>query len=322
MMPETLAALRALGVEIDPRDGQQFRGIRFVQANARVFADFPQGQGLGLRRPVLHERLVARAEECGVRLLWRAPVIGMDAEGVQLSSRRVVARWIVGTDGQGSRVRRWAHLETTTQNEQRYAARRHYRVKPWSNYMEIYWGSHAQAYVTPIGDEEVCIVILSEKAEHASFDRALEDMGELKGKLGAGELSSRERGAITVMHVLRNVQRGNVALVGDASGGVDAITGEGLRLAFAQAFALADAMGTGDLRQYEQWHREIARRPNRMGNLMLWLARNPRIRSRVICALESKPELFARLLATHVGRATSAQLLSTGAQLGWRLLAV
>jgi hypothetical protein len=55
---------------------------------------------------------------------------------------------------------------------------------------------------------------------------------------------------------------------------------------------------------------------------MLWLVRNPRIRSRVIRALASKPELFARLLATHVGRGTPSELLSTGAQLGWRLLAV
>jgi hypothetical protein len=59
-----------------------------------------------------------------------------------------------------------------------------------------------------------------------------------------------------------------------------------------------------------------------MGNLMLWLGRNPRIRGRVIRALQSKPDLFARLLATHVGHGTSAELLSTGALLGWRLLAV
>src|SRR5713226_8386677 len=32
LMPNTLAALRELGVEISPRDGQVFRGIRFVDA--------------------------------------------------------------------------------------------------------------------------------------------------------------------------------------------------------------------------------------------------------------------------------------------------
>jgi menaquinone-9 beta-reductase len=322
MMPETLAALRALGVEISPGEGQKFRGICFVQEDARVFADFPQGQGIGLRRRLLHERLVARAEECGVQLLWKTPVSGIDAESVQLSCGKVHARWIIGTDGQGSRVRRWSGLEAAKRSTQRHATRRHYRVKPWSNYVEIYWGSHAQAYVTPIGGEEVCIVIMSEWAEHASFDRALRELPELKEQLAGAELSSRERGAVTSTHLLHNVQRRNVALVGDASGSVDAITGEGLRLAFRQAFALGDSLVVSDLRHYEQVHRELARRPMLMGNLMLWLGRNPRIRGRVIRALQSKPDLFARLLATHVGHGTSAELLSTGALLGWRLLAV
>jgi flavin-dependent dehydrogenase len=322
MMPETLAALRALGVEFNPGEGRKFRGICFVQEDARVYADFPQGPGIGLRRPLLHERLVARAEECGVQLLWKKPVSGIDAEGVQLSHGKILARWIVGTDGQGSRVRRWSGLETTKRSKHRQTSRRRYRVKPWSNYMEIYWGSHAQAYVTPIGSEEVCIVMMSERVENASFDRALCDLPELKEKLGGAERSGRERGALTLMRSLHKVQRGNVALVGDASGSVDAITGEGLRLAFRQAFALADAMAASDLGQYERAHRELAKRPMLIGNLMLWLGRNPRIRRRVIRALEGKPDLFARLLATHVGQGTSRDLLSTGALLGWRLLAI
>jgi flavin-dependent dehydrogenase len=322
MMPETLVALRALGVEIKPGEGRKFSGMCFVQQDMRIFANFPQGQGVGLRRRLLHERLVARAEECGVQLLWKTSVSGIDAEGVQLSHGKVHAQWIVGTDGQGSRVRRWSGLEATKRIKQRHASRRHYRVKPWSNYVEIYWGRHAQAYVTPIGSDEVCIVITSEQAENASFDRAFLELPELKEQLAGAELSSRERGAITSMHLLHNVQRRNVALVGDASGGVDAITGEGLRLAFQQALALGASIAVSDLRQYEQVHRELARRPTLMGNLMLWLGRNPRIRGRVIRALASKPDLFARLLATHVGNGTSVELLSTGALLGWQLLAV
>jgi len=41
--------------------------------------------------------------------------------------------------------------------------------------------------------------------------------------------------------------RGNVALAGDASGSVDAITGEGLCLSFRHALALADALSKGKL---------------------------------------------------------------------------
>ena len=109
-------------------------------------------------------------------------------------------------------------------------------------------------------------------------------------------------------------------MLGDASGGVDAITGEGLRMAFQQALALADALVTGDLQPYQRAHRKIARRPMLMGNLMLWLSRHSPIRERAIRAMQQRPDLFTHMLATHMGEATPMELLFTGAQLGLRLL--
>lgn len=325
MMPETLAVLESLGVKFDRGTGQSFRGITFIQNGVQVSADFPRGQGIGLRRPVLHERLVARAEECGVQFLWKTTVTGIisgiGAGSVQLPERNIRATWIVGADGQGSRVRRWVGLESARRVRQRYASRRHFRVKPWSSRMEIHWVGKTQAYVTPIGEEEVCVVVMAETAAPGLFKTELHEMPALREKLVGASLSSRERGAVTAMRTLRHVQKNHVALLGDASGGVDAITGDGLRLAFRQALALADAMAANDLTQYQRAHRKLARRPMLMGNLMLWLGRNPRIRARVLRAMHDNPELFARLLATHAGDGNSAQLLATGTQLGLRLLA-
>jgi menaquinone-9 beta-reductase len=315
MMPETLAGLRTLGVELGAAEGHRFSGICFVQEGACVTADFPQGSGIGLPRSILHERMVARAEECGVQLR-------IDQEGVRLATGKVRARWIVGADGQGSRVRRWGGLDITRRNQVRFARRRHYRVKPWSSHMQIWWGQHAQAYVTPTGPEENCIVIMSETPGCAPFDAALQEWPELRARLANAQLRSRERGAVTSMRSLRRVQHGNVALVGDASGSVDAITGEGLRMAFRQATALAQAMVEGDLTSYEHAHRALVRRPMLMGDLMLWLGRKPRIRRRVVCTMKSRPDLFARFLATHVGTTDSKSLLSAGARLSWQLLHV
>ena len=320
LMPETQAALRELGITLNGSDGYEFRGIQFVQGGTQIAADFPEGKGLGLRRPLLHAVLVAKAEQCGVRLLWKTPVSAISPEGVQLKSGLVQARWIIGADGGGSRVRRWSGLEAAPQRTQRFATRRHYRIKPWSPYAEVHWSKRAQAYVTPIGAEEVCIVALAERSEDAEFAKVLEELPELRDRLSGADLASRERGAITVMHRLKRVTRGNVALVGDASGGVDAITGEGLRLGFRQALALAEAMERNDLPGYEREHRELARRPLRMGKLMLLLGRNERLRQRSFAALATKPQLFEDLLAMHVGRATRAQMLSTGLQLGWQFL--
>ena len=320
-MPETIAALRDLGVAIGAAEGVNFRGICFVQGNARVAADFPSGVGVGMRRITLHERLVARAEDCGVKLLWRRPVVAIGADYVQLAASRISTRWIIGADGQSSRVRRWSGI-ATKHMRRRYATRRHFRMEPWSSYVEIHWGALSQAYVTPVGPNEICIVTLALRPVDASFDRALREFPDIRDKIAGAEMTSRERGAVTSMHTLRSVQRGNVALVGDASGGVDAITGEGIRLGLRQAAALAEAMVAGNLRRYEREHRALAKRPSRMGRVMLWLDRNPKLRNRVILALQSKPELFARTLAMHVGCSSPRDVLFTGAQLGWRVLAV
>jgi flavin-dependent dehydrogenase len=320
MMPETQRALRDLGVELPGGIGWNFRGIRFVEGGREVAAPFPQGEGIGIRRPVLHGMLIKAAEQCGARLLWKTPVAGIEARGVRLADGVVSARWIIGADGGVSRVRKWADLDDTRRRTQRMATRRHYRVRPWSEYMEIYWGKNSQAYVTPIASEEVCIVMMGDSAESVKFGPALEGLPELRERLAGARLGSRERGTVTVMHSLRRVAHGNIALLGDASGGVDAITGEGLRLAFRQAAALADAMEAGDLSAYQHAHRELQRRPLRMGKLMVELGRRETVRERVIKVMGEKPELFARMLAIHVGRASAREVVATGARFGWQFI--
>jgi flavin-dependent dehydrogenase len=321
LMPATQEALTRLGVELPADLGYAFRGIRLVEKSEAVSADFPSGRGIGIRRTQLHECLRSEAEKSGVRLLWKTPVMGIEAGGVRLTNGLVPARWIVGADGGHSRVRRWSELDTAVTHRQRFATRRHYSVRPWSEFMEIYWGNRVQGYMTPIGPEEVCVVMMGESVEDVKFERALTELPRLHKQLAGGELSSRERGAITVMHSLARVWRGNVALVGDASGGVDAITGEGLRLAFRQSAALAEALERGDLRGYQSEHCRMARRPMWMGTMLKQLGRYDTLRERTLKMLSRNPGLFERLLAVHVGRATRREVLTAGAALGWQLLA-
>ena len=90
---------------------------------------------------------------------------------------------------------------------------------------------------------------------------------------------------------------GHVALIGDASGTVDPITGDGLLLAFRQAAALGEALTRNELSFYQRAHRKILRRPRLVADLMLLLDRWPWFRSRAFASLESSPRLFAGLLA-------------------------
>jgi menaquinone-9 beta-reductase len=221
----------------------------------------------------------------------------------------------------GSRVRKWSGLESRKRVARRFAHRQHYHVTPWSDFMETYWGENAQAYVTPVDRNEVCVVTIARQAG-VRFEAIAAEFPELARRLGwSAGAASDGRGAVTMMQTLDRVYRGNVALIGDASGSVDAITGEGLCLGFRQAIEFGDALAAGDLSRYAQAHRRLARRPAFMGRLMLLLDGRTALRERAFRALAANTDVFARLVAIHIGEKSSAYLASAGAQLGWRLVA-
>jgi menaquinone-9 beta-reductase len=291
LMPDSLAALRQLGVTLDPEQSFAFRGIRFIGDGGSVAADFRRDSGIAVRRVRLHQALIDRAQEVGVKLLWRTPVTGIDD---------IRARWIIGADGQKSRVRQWANLGAVRHESFRYGFRRHYRVRPWTDFMEIYWGPGCQMYVTAVGPEEVCAALIT-RDPHMRLDHAMPRFPGLARVLAGAPVASEERGAVTVTRRLKRIYRGHIVLIGDASGSVDAITGEGMSLAFRQAVVLADTLVSGDLEQYQTAHRRMARRPSFMAQLMLLLDRFPRLRPGVLRAFEARPVIFERLLAVHVG---------------------
>jgi flavin-dependent dehydrogenase len=319
IMPDGVAAASALGIDLGEAQARPFWGIRFCDRNSAVEADFPNGYGLGMRRTALHQLMVEHALAAGVRLAWGVRVTGIQEEGVMADGRLVRARWIAGADGGHSPVRRWAGLDACHHDSRRFGFRRHYHVAPWSRHMEIHWGEGCQLYVTPVGPTEVCVVLIS-RNQHLRLEDALPGFPEVQRRLAAGSPSNLERGGVTASRRLKAVCRGNVALVGDASGSVDAITGEGLCLLFQQAVALAGALHSGDLSGYQVEHRRIGRRPEWMANLMLLLDRSGGLRSRVMRAFAGRPNLFAGMLATHVGEFSAADSVTNGLALGWRML--
>ena len=119
---------------------------------------------------------------------------------------------------------------------------------------------------------------------------------DIQRRLQGAEVSSAERGAMTVSRRLRRLFRGHTVLIGDASGSVDAITGEGLSLSFHQAIALSEALSGGDLRPYQAEHRRLARRPALMARMLLALDRFPPLRRSVLRMLAFDPPIFAKLL--------------------------
>jgi flavin-dependent dehydrogenase len=149
---------------------------------------------------------------------------------------------------------------------------------------------------------------------------ALQDLPWLRARLQGAETVSAERGAVTGNRQLKRIWRENVALIGDAAGTVDAITGEGLGLAFNQAVALADCLKSGDLTAYQAEHQRLTLRPLLMARLMLLLDNRPQLQHRTLQAFRKRPDIFKHLLALHIGELPARQLVWDGLTLGWGLL--
>jgi flavin-dependent dehydrogenase len=336
LMPDSLRELARLGVELTADDGAAFYGIRFVNHGRSdvATAQFPvsepagAGIGIGLRRQALHARLVDRAEEAGVVLRWLSPVQLLKGDQVRVAGQDANYGWLVGADGMSSRVRRWAGLERGSVASRRFGFRRHFQIDPkaWSPFVEVHWAKGGQAYVTPTGPNEVCVAAVTRDPQ-CRLDQLLAGMPALREllreKMGPGQCETsldRERGAVTVTRRLARVATDRVALVGDASGSADAITGEGMGMAFRQAMLLAECLEAGDLVRYNRLHVETLKLPQTMARVMLLMDRSATFRDRALGMLAAEPALFARMLGVHLGSESMALFAATkGFEVAWRL---
>ena len=332
LMPDGIAALRQLGVTIPANQRFSFRGIRFVEENLAAQSDFPNEKGWGIRRTTLHTALAERAAALGVEMHWGRRVIGLNGglngsniekDEIFLERRVIRARWIIGADGQNSHVRQWALFTPVRKRGLRYGFSSHFQITPWSDYVEVHWGRDCQIYVTPIGRQEICVAVLT-----ANPKSRLADMLKLfpfvAKQLQHAVALTPEMGGVSSSLTMSAVTRKSpipVALIGDASGSVDAIAGEGLTLAFRQALVLAEALERNDLAAYEIEHRRGRKRPVMMSRLLVALSGHRRLRHRVFSAFASAPSLFSKLLAAHTGAAVPPlTALQTMCSLGWRIL--
>ena len=331
-MPDSRDSLAKLGVVLSESDGQVFRGIRFVSSAHRVEARFPLGEGIGVRRPHLHTLLASRAEQVGARLLWNSRVelqngpdspLDQSARTALVNGQPIRFRWLIGADGQASNVRRWAGLDRFCKRGLRYGFRTHYRVDPAAgsfDMVEIHWGRGGQLYLTPVAPETVCVVYIT-RDPRCGRSNLLAEFPEVARRLEGAEIVSQQRGAASASCKLRSVANHFVALIGDASGSPDSITGEGLALSFRQALALADSIHSGSLAPYRRAHRRIGRLPHAMGALMLTLDRWPALEIRAMRALAAYPIFFRDLLHAHMGlKSFASVVLRRGPCFGWNLL--
>lgn len=249
LMPGAVPLLHRLGV--DP-EGMPLRGVSYRAGRRRVDHLFGSGAGRGVRRTTLHSALSDRAAALGVtRVAERVESVEQDASGVSAAGIR--ASWMLAADGLHSTVRRLVGLERgAPARGRRFGLRQHFQLEPWSELIEVHWARDAEVYVTPVASDIVGIAVLG--ARRNDFASALRSVPELAARLEDAPPASSLRGAGPFRQRATAPSRDRVLLVGDASGYVDAITGEGLRLGLDQA-RVAVASLTGGPAYDREWRR-------------------------------------------------------------------
>ncbi len=289
LMPGAVAALRDLGV--DPA-GHDLAGIRYLRAGRAAEAPFRAGPGRGVRRTVLHDALRSAALARGVAFEQAAvEELTQDGSGVEVrgNGRTARASYVVAADGLHSPLRRRLGLEAAPARRRRYGLRAHYEVTPWTDLVEVHWARDAEAYVTPVGRGLVGVAVLS--AVRAGFDEHLAAFPELGGRL-AGTPHGAVRGAGPLRQRATARVAGRVLLVGDAAGYVDALTGEGVALAVAQARAAVLALAEDDPDRYERDWQRVTRRYRWLTSSLLEATRVPPVRRLLVPAAQRLPWVF------------------------------
>jgi 2-polyprenyl-6-methoxyphenol hydroxylase-like FAD-dependent oxidoreductase len=320
LLPHGVTALRSLGIRLNSETAVPFLGIRFSDQKSSACAQFSSGAGFALRRLRLHQLLLDRAIQAGVSFFWGTRITNIESNHLIAGENRIRYKWLVGADGQNSQVRKWANLASRPLTRNRFAFRRHYQTCPWTDVVEVYWGKGCQVIMTPTGKQEVGVAVIS-RDSRLRLEQALPKFPSLAARLRSATPTSKQGGNVTSLMRLSAVTRGRVALVGDASGTVDAIAGHGLSLSFQQALHLAEAFAQGNLAHYESAHRKIEDMPATMTRLMLLMERSDFVRQRSLRLFQNKPGLFSKLLSIHTGELA---ISSIGAaeiiDLGWKLL--
>lgn len=323
VMPDGVARLRELGVDFAEMAYRPIRGLRFVDDDVAAEAPFPGAPGAGIRRLVLHRELVAAAERAGAELRWETSFERLETGRVVCDSATIEADLVVGADGLGSRVRRAAGLEAEQRDRpRRFGVRRHVRRAPANERVEVHFAAGIEAYVTPVDDETTGIALLwsPERLRVRGFDDGARRIRSLSRELREAPSLGPDLGAGPLRRRARRIVAPGLALVGDAAGYLDAITGEGLSIAFHHAAALAAAWRTGALERYEAAHHRLAAIPDMMTLAMLAIDASPAVRRRALRALARRPAFFSMLLGLHAQQAptryrTTARALSFAAHL-------
>jgi flavin-dependent dehydrogenase len=289
LMPHTLRHLHRLGVH---PHGKAIRGISYRDGAQHVDAQFRPASGRGVRRTVLHGALIDAAVDAGVEIC-HDEIHGIDQDADSVRAGRWRARYLAAADGLHSPIRRSLGLELPSPGPRRWGIRRHVEMTPWSDHVEVHWASGAEAYVTPLADDCVGVALLT--SQRGGFDSRLQEFPDLYDRIG-GKSHEPDRAAGPLRQKVSSRTAGRTLLVGDAAGYVDALTGEGLGLAFGAAEVLVECVVADRSKDYDRRWRQLTRRYRMLTGALLQASAFTPTRSRIVPAAVAMPAVFSGVI--------------------------
>ncbi len=263
LAPTGVRALAQAGVALG--SPQRLDGLVLGHAHqrARLARADVDGPGMGVRREELDAALWSAAASSGVQALRPAHLRGLARTGarwlIETSAGSVAAAVVVGADGRHSRIRAALGLD---RGSPRWRIGLMARVDglapaPEGAVGEMHLGEFGQVGVAPLGGGQCTVNLLLGGPARALLAR----LGPARLlRLAIARipgLAPRAR-AVRFVRVHASgqlLQRAHaptadgIALVGDAAGSFDPITGDGISQALAQAAALAACLAALDARR-------------------------------------------------------------------------
>ncbi|TGD87339.1 NAD(P)/FAD-dependent oxidoreductase [Mycolicibacterium sp. CH28] len=289
LMPHTVRQLENLGIR---PQGKVFRGITYLDSRRRVEAPFRAGSGLGVRRTTLHAALADAVHAAGIEVI-DADIGPVSQDSGSVRCAGVQARYLAAADGLHSPIRRSVGLARPSAGPRRWGQRRHVHTAPWSDTVEVYWGDGAEAYVTPVADDCVGVAILTSR--QGSFESRLNEFPALAARVQSHP-HGPQRAAGPLRQRVAGRRAGRVLLVGDAAGYVDALTGEGLGIAFGGAELLANCVAAERPGDYDRQWRQMSRRYRLLTAGLLRAVESTTLRTRIVPAAAALPAAFTGIV--------------------------
>lgn len=324
LMPAGVAALDRLGIDA-ARLGAELLGIRYHFSGHMAEGRFPQngaeaGLGRGIRRRELDAALAeVAAKTPGVTLYTGVRVSGplfnhARVTGLLVEGQPIRARLIVGADGAQSRLRHALNLNRASRRKH-LGLCMHFRrppgVKPRA-YVEIFLGRGHELYVTPLLNGEILVAALAEvDAIEGRVEELFRRWCEAQPKLAPIVRDADPASELLVTSPLAGRAQRRVlpgfALLGDAAGFTDPITGAGMTLALQSAEMLAEHLAAksdwtaGLLGSFDCAREKMLRDCRWLTAAILWLGKHPPLIGPALNTLRAAPPLLSHLLGVAGG---------------------